>query len=54
MTRLLDIIVQVGRTGALTPVAVLEPVQLAGTVVSRASLHNREIVESLGCAWATA
>lgn len=48
VTRLLDIIVQVGRTGALTPVAVLEPVQLAGTVVSRASLHNREIVESLG------
>ena len=48
MTRLLDIIVQVGRTGALTPVAVLEPVQLAGTTVSRASLHNREIVESLG------
>lgn len=47
-TTLLDIIVQVGRTGALTPVAVLEPVQLAGTTVSRASLHNREIVQNLG------
>ncbi len=46
-TRLLDIQVQVGRTGALTPVAILEPVQLAGTTVSRASLHNAEIVESL-------
>ena len=47
-TTLLDIIVQVGRTGALTPVAVLEPVLLAGTTVSRASLHNSEIVQSLG------
>ncbi|HUT78437.1 MAG TPA: NAD-dependent DNA ligase LigA [Polyangia bacterium] len=42
VTRLLDIVVQVGRTGALTPVAVLEPVQLAGTTVSRASLHNED------------
>lgn len=41
-TRLLDIIVQVGRTGALTPVAVLEPVRLSGTTVSRATLHNEE------------
>ena len=46
-TRLLDIVVQVGRTGALTPVAVLEPVQLAGTTVSRASLHNAEIIQQL-------
>ncbi len=46
-TRLLEIIVQVGRTGQLTPVAILEPVQLAGTTVSRASLHNAEIVEHL-------
>jgi DNA ligase (NAD+) len=46
-TRLLDISVQVGRTGVLTPVAVLEPVQLAGTVVSRASLHNQQNIEML-------
>jgi DNA ligase (NAD+) len=46
-TRLLDIVVQVGRTGALTPVALLEPVQLAGTVVARASLHNQQIIEQL-------
>lgn len=46
-TRLLDIVVQVGRTGALTPVAQLEPVQLAGTVVARASLHNEQIIEQL-------
>ena len=46
-TRLLDIVVQVGRTGALTPVAILEPVQLAGTVVSRASLHNEDIIAGL-------
>lgn len=39
-TRLEDIIVQVGRTGALTPIAILEPTQIAGTIVSRATLHN--------------
>jgi DNA ligase (NAD+) len=39
-TRILDIAVQVGRTGALTPVAHLEPVELAGAMVSRATLHN--------------
>ena len=39
-TKLLDIVVQVGRTGVLTPNAVLEPVRLAGTTVSRATLHN--------------
>jgi DNA ligase (NAD+) len=47
-TTVLGITVQVGRTGTLTPVATLEPVQLAGTVVSRASLHNADIVEALG------
>lgn len=41
-TRLVDIAVQVGRTGALTPVAVLEPVPLAGTTVGRATLHNED------------
>jgi len=46
-TKVLDIAVQVGRTGALTPVAVLEPVALAGTTVSRATLHNAGMVEAL-------
>jgi len=41
-TRLLGIFIQVGRTGVLTPVAELQPVQLAGTTVARASLHNRD------------
>jgi len=43
-TKLLDIAIQVGRTGVLTPNAVLEPVQLAGTTVSRATLHNIDII----------
>ena len=43
-TKLLDIVVQVGRTGALTPNAVLEPVRLAGTSVSRATLHNIDFI----------
>ncbi|HEX4339382.1 MAG TPA: NAD-dependent DNA ligase LigA [Polyangiaceae bacterium] len=46
-TRLRNIVVQVGRTGALTPVALLDPVPLAGTTVSRASLHNSDIIEGL-------
>ena len=43
-TKLLDIVVQVGRTGVLTPNAVLEPVRLAGTSVSRATLHNIDFI----------
>lgn len=44
-TRLLDIRVQVGKTGAITPVADLAPVELAGTIVKRASLHNADEIE---------
>ncbi|PSM32237.1 NAD-dependent DNA ligase LigA [Haliangium sp. UPWRP_2] len=47
-TRLLDIEINVGRTGAVTPVALLEPVELAGTTVSRASLHNWDQIQRLG------
>ena len=46
-TRLNDIIWQVGRTGVVTPVAILEPVQLMGTTVSRATLHNPEELQRL-------
>ena len=49
-TKLLDIEVNVGRTGVLTPIGVFEPVTLAGTTVSRATLHNQDFIQEKGIA----
>ena len=49
-TKLIDIEIGVGRTGVLTPTAVLEPVHLAGTTVSRATLHNQDFINEKGIA----
>src|SRR5271154_875573 len=48
VTQIEDILVQVGRTGKLTPVAALKPVPIGGTMVSRATLHNMDFVDELG------
>ena len=48
ITKIEDILVQVGRTGKLTPVAALKPVPIGGTTVSRATLHNMDEIERLG------
>ncbi len=48
ITMIEDIIIQVGRTGVLTPVAILKPVQISGVTVTRATLHNKEEIKRLG------
>ena len=47
-TRLLDVEVNTGRTGRVTPVAVFEPISLCGTMVSRATLHNQDFIDQMG------
>lgn len=47
-TRLLDVEVNTGRTGRVTPVAIFEPISLCGTMVSRATLHNQDFIDQLG------
>ena len=47
-TRLLDVEVNTGRTGRVTPVAIFEPISLCGTTVSRATLHNQDFIDQLG------
>ncbi|MBU3964480.1 NAD-dependent DNA ligase LigA [Patescibacteria group bacterium] len=47
-TKIIDINVQVGRTGAITPVAILEPVKIGGATITRATLHNEDELERLG------
>ena len=47
-SKVVDILVQVGRTGVLTPKAVIEPIRLAGTTVTNATLHNQDFIENMG------